>query len=99
MHWQKELLNAAGPGLWVLLLLLFLFTVENRFLPLFYNASYLRLEQPILSGLRAAMLIILGFKFSLSVLAGTGVGDGTCGEEAESEQPSFCQLSSLSPLF
>lgn len=73
-HWQKEYLNIAGPGLWVLLLLLFLFTIKNGFLPLFYNASYLQLEQPILPGLHAAMLITLGFEFSLSLLAGAGVG-------------------------
>lgn len=73
-HWQKECLNIAGPGLWVLLLLLFLFTIKNGFLPLFYNASYLQLEQPILPGLHAAMLITLGFEFSLSLLAGAGVG-------------------------
>lgn len=64
----------AGPSLWVLLLVLFLFTVENGFLPLFYNTSYLQLEQPILSGLHAAMLITLGFEFPLSLLAGAGVG-------------------------
>lgn len=76
-----------------------MFAVENGFLFLFYNASYLQLEQPILSGLHAAVLIILGLKLSLSLLAGAGVGDGACGKEVESEQPSFCPLSSLSPLF
>lgn len=73
-HWQGECLNIAGPDIWILLLLLFLFTIQNGFLPLFYNASYLQLEQPILPGLHAAMLITLGFEFPLSLLAGAGVG-------------------------
>lgn len=92
-------MNIAGPDLWVLLLLLFLFALENAFFPLFYNASYLPLEQPILSGLQAAMLITLGFEFPLSLLAGAGVGGMGHAEKRLNQSSSVSVHSAVSHPF
>lgn len=72
--WQKECLNIAGPCLWFLLLLLFLFTAENGFLPLFYNADLAPIGTAyslwFACSSASAVLITPGFEFLLTLLAG-----------------------------